>query len=315
MSDKDQNHHQNHHRPTQAEDDHTSQEENSMNEKPLPETADEQDLYEELHEDEIREIIHEHRGKRKQTVDDSKPRRPFPKWVFWLIAVFMVINLGAALPRIFSIPAIDFLQTSVTLLLDEEMQAYKQSIALVDTGNSKGTGFSVHPEGYVITNHHVIEDREQLWVYMNEKGPYAAEVLHTYEEIDLAVLDLEGDQFPYLEVNQEPEDLTNQPIYFIGNPLRFSGIANEGTVIGKTNAVSIDVEAYMLDAPVYKGNSGSPVITENGQVVGVIYATKEDSEHGRIGLAIPIEALLKQTGDTILPKINEHSDEEQSNRE
>lgn len=48
MSDKDQNHHQNHHRPTQAEDDHTSQEENSMNEKPLPETADEQDLYEEL---------------------------------------------------------------------------------------------------------------------------------------------------------------------------------------------------------------------------------------------------------------------------
>ena len=92
MSDKDQNHHQNHHRPTQAEDDHTSQEENSMNEKPLPETADEQDLYEELHEDEIREIIHEHRGKRKQTVDDSKPRRPFPKWVFWLIAVFMVIN-------------------------------------------------------------------------------------------------------------------------------------------------------------------------------------------------------------------------------
>lgn len=47
----------------------------------------------------------------------------------------------------------------------------------------------------------------------------------------------------------------------------------------------------------------------------MIYATKEDSEHGRIGLAIPIEALLKQTGDTILPKINEHSDEEQSNRE
>lgn len=85
MSDKDQNHHQNHHRPTQAEDDHTSQEENSMNEKPLPETADEQDLYEELHEDEIREIIHEHRGKRKQTVDDSKPRRPFPKWVFGLL--------------------------------------------------------------------------------------------------------------------------------------------------------------------------------------------------------------------------------------
>ncbi|MBR7553036.1 S1C family serine protease [Allobacillus sp. GCM10007491] len=308
MSDRDQNEH----RPNHGDVNSDSQEDRSLNEQSPPETVDEHDLYENLTEEEIREIIHEQKGMHKQTVNNSKPKGPpFPKWVFWLIAVFMVINLGAALPRIFSIPAIDFLQTSVTLFMDEDMQAHKQSIALVDTGSSKGTGFSVHPEGYVITNHHVIEDREQLWVYMNEKGPYSAEVIHTYEEIDLAVLDLEGSQFPYLEVNEEPGDLTGQSIYFIGNPLRFSGIANEGKIIGKTDAVSIEEDAYMLDAPVYKGNSGSPVMTEDGQVIGVIYATKDDPEHGRIGLAIPIEALLEQTGDTILPKSNDKSSKEQ----
>ncbi|MFC0016000.1 MULTISPECIES: S1C family serine protease [Allobacillus] len=309
MSDRDQNEHG----PTNEDVNLNSQADHSLNEQSPPETADERDLYENLTEEEIREIIQEQRGKHKQTANDSKPKGPpFPKWVFWLIAVFMVINLAAALPRIFSIPAIDFLQTSVTLFMDEEMQTHKKSIALVDTGTSKGTGFSIHPEGYVITNHHVIENREQLWVYMNEKGPYAAEVIHTYEEIDLAVLDLEGNEFPYLDVNQEPGDLTGQSIYFIGNPLRFSGIANEGKIIGKTDAISIEENAYMLDAPVYKGNSGSPVMTEDGQVIGVIYATKEDSEHGRIGLAIPIEALLEQTGDSILPKSNDKSSNEQS---
>lgn len=268
-----------------------------------PETADEQDLYEELDEEEIRAIIQEQKIQQAtQPEKKSKPKRPFPKWVFWLIAVFMVINIGAALPRLFSLPAIEFLQTSVSLFMDEDMQEYKESIALVDTGNSKGTGFSVHPEGYIITNEHVIDDREQLWVYINEEGPYGAEVIHTYEEIDLAVLDLEGDGFPYLEVANDQSIDTNQPIYFIGNPLRFSGIANEGTIIGTTGESSLDSEVIMLDAPVYRGNSGSPVMTEDGTVIGVIYATREDADYGRIGLAVPIESLLERTGDSILPE-------------
>ncbi len=46
----------------------------------------------------------------------------------------------------------------------------------------------------------------------------------------------------------------------------------------------------MLKAPVYRGNSGSPVINQSGKVIGVIYATRQSDEHGKVGLAIPIDA-------------------------
>lgn len=50
----------------------------------------------------------------------------------------------------------------------------------------------------------------------------------------------------------------------------------------------------MLDAPVYRGNSGSPVINEAGKVIGIIFATTKDDEYGHVGLFVPIDLLQKQ---------------------
>ncbi|WP_084500555.1 S1C family serine protease [Halalkalibacillus halophilus] len=250
------------------------------------------DLYEDLDEDEMRELIEEERARKKQEEleEEKKPKRPFPKWVFWLIAFLLFFNIAAALPSIFSLPAIDFIRTSAELMLDEDVQEYRESIVTVDTGVSTGTGFIISEDGYMLTNQHVIDDREQLWIYLADEGPVDATIVEEYPEIDLALLQIEGDGHPYLELAEETSYLPQEPFYFIGSPLGFSGIANQGEIIGEASSSSVEGSVLLLDAPIYRGNSGSPVINQDGEVIAVIYATRQDEEHGRIGLSIPIDS-------------------------
>ncbi|TFB22166.1 serine protease [Filobacillus milosensis] len=267
-----------------------------MTDEKRPDVIDE-DLYEDIDEEEMYEILQEKKQeiREKKQTSEYKPKRPFPKWVFWLIALFMLINIWAALPNLFSLAAIDFVKTSAQLMLNDDVKEYKKSVVLVDTGGGKGTGFSFSEEGHILTNYHVIDDRERLWIYFDGEGPYSAEVEHTYPDIDLAVLDVEGDGFPHLELAEKTSFEENEHFYFIGNPLRFSGIANEGKVIGWTSSSSIEGDVLMLKAPVYSGNSGSPVINHDGKIIGVVYATRRTDENGKVGLAIPIDAFYERS--------------------
>ena len=77
----------------------------------------------------------------------------------------------------------------------------------------------------------------------------------------------------------------------IGNPLYFTQIANEGAILGMVSVAGRQRPVMAVDAPVFKGNSGSPVINEQGQAIGVIYATGEIVRAGKteqVGLAVPL---------------------------
>ncbi|WP_138420623.1 S1C family serine protease [Aquibacillus sediminis] len=250
-----------------------------------------EDLYEEIEDEELIEILKEERQKAYQKDKDegNKPKRPFPKWIFWVIALAMGINVIAVIPQTYSIPAIDFLITSAKLSTDPTIDEYQESVVVIESENSKGTGFSITSDGYIITNHHVIEDKRQLAVAYPEQGLFQAEVEASFPEVDLAVLKVDGEDFPYLELADETAFEKDDPIRFIGNPLRFNGIANEGTVIGYTDLKDWEQPVMMLQAPIYRGNSGSPVIDQNGEVIGVVFATLRHQQYGRVGLAVPID--------------------------
>jgi serine protease Do len=257
-------------------------------EKKKPETVDEADLYEEFDPEELYEIIQEEKRKTRIKKDIEKPKRPFPRWAFWLIAIFMIVSMLSFLPKTFSIPILDFLKTSTKLSSIDVIDEYQESIVVVETGDSKGTGFSITADGYILTNHHVIEDGDHLWVSYKNEGMYEGEIVGSYPEIDLALLKVDGADLPHLTLASTTSFTENEHIYFIGNPLNFSGIANEGEVIGYTLSSDLNKEVLMLDAPVYHGNSGSPVINMDGEVIGVVYATSHRDPYGKVGLAIPI---------------------------
>ncbi|GAB3798627.1 S1 family peptidase [Virgibacillus kimchii] len=253
-----------------------------------------EDLYEEFDDEELYELVQEEKQKAleraRREKEEPMPKRRFPKWIFWLIAIAMVFNIFALIPQTFSIPAIDFLQTSARLSTQDDIQTYKESVVVVETMDSRGTGFSISEDGTIMTNHHVIEGEEEVTVAFPEIGLFQAEVIEKYPDIDLAVLEVEGEEaFPYLTLAEEAEFQEGEHIYFIGNPLMFNGIANEGTIAGYTGLSSWDESVVMLQAPVYRGNSGSPVINHEGKVIGVIFATLTHDVEGRVGLFVPID--------------------------
>lgn len=218
-----------------------------------------------------------------------KPNRPFPKWIFWTMAVVLFINSFAIIFQIYSIPAIEFIKTSAKLSAQEDIARYKEAVVVVLTDDSKGTGFSISEEGQILTNYHVVDDNKSVIVGFPEAGRFKADVIKTYPSIDLAILQVDEKDLPYLELAENPSYSFGDPITFIGNPLKFTGIANEGTLIDFYQLSDWEVPVMMMEAPVYRGNSGSPVLNEEGQVIGIVFATLDHDEHGKVGLFIPIK--------------------------
>ena len=231
----------------------------------------------------------------KEATDKNKPKskRPFPKWIFWTMAVVLFVNTFAVIFQIYSIPAIEFIKTSARLSAQEDIARYKEAVVVVLTDSSKGTGFSFSSDGQILTNYHVVEGNDSVIVGFPEDGHFRANVIQTYPSIDLAVLQVDEEELPYLELSENPAYMFGDPITFIGNPLKFTGIANEGSLIDFYQLSDWDVPVMMMEAPVYRGNSGSPVLDKDGQVIGVVFATLDHDEHGKVGLFVPIEEYYK----------------------
>ena len=253
------------------------------------------DSNEELTDEEFNELVLEAQREAllKDALDKSNPnsktKRPFPRWMFWAMAIVMMFSTFSLTFETYSIPAIEFLKTSAKLSTDQDISTYKKSVVVITTEDSKGTGFSISSDGKVLTNYHVIEGNEKVTVTFPEDGRFTANVIDTYPTIDLAVLELEGDNLPFLQLADQTKFLDNEHIYFIGNPLKFNGIANEGKIIDYIKLDSLEKEVIMIKAPVYRGNSGSPIINQKGEVIGVVFATLNHDEHGKVGLFVPID--------------------------
>ncbi|MCA9986530.1 MAG: trypsin-like peptidase domain-containing protein [Anaerolineales bacterium] len=140
-----------------------------------------------------------------------------------------------------------------------------------------GSGFIIDPSGIAVTNNHVVTGAAFLEVYIQgEDRPRNARVLGVSECSDLAVIDIDGDGFPYLEWYGDPINV-GLDIYTAGFPLgdpEFTltrGIVSKAQASGETNWASVD-NVIEHDATINPGNSGGPLVTVDGRVVGVNYA-------------------------------------------
>jgi serine protease Do len=168
-----------------------------------------------------------------------------------------------------------------------------------------GSGFIIAPSGIAVTNNHVVTGAALLKVWVGgEREPRNAKVLGVSECSDLAVIDIEGEGYPYLEW-YDGDITAGLSIYVAGFPLGdpeytlLQGIVSKERAGGETNWASVDrvIEHTALTNP---GNSGGPVVTQDGKVVAVHYAgDPETIQHFAIARdeALPILEQLRAGKD------------------
>lgn len=248
---------------------------------------------EEIEEEEFRQLVlqAQREALEEEQSDKGKPvrKRKLPRAAIWIMAAVLLFQPVAFLFDIYSLPAIEFLKTSSRLSKEPDIAEWKQSVAVILTEDGKGTGFVVSDDGLVVTNHHVVQNRKQITVAFDGNGRYAAETVAEDRINDLAVLRMEAvpDISP-LPLSDSPDYPSDQRVQFIGNPLNFYGIANEGRLIGETGWADRTAPVILLDAPVYRGNSGSPVFHDR-EVIGVIFAITDLESCGKVGMFIRSE--------------------------
>ncbi|MBW7882020.1 MAG: trypsin-like peptidase domain-containing protein [Caldilineaceae bacterium] len=170
---------------------------------------------------------------------------------------------------------------------------------LMEAGS--GSGFIIDTAGRVVTNNHVVTGAAYYKVYLQgQSTPVNARVLGVSECADLAVIDLEGDGYPYLAWYEEPIKV-GLDVYAAGFPLGdpeytlTRGIVAKARTGGESNWASVD-GVIQHDAIIDHGNSGGPLVTADGQIVGINYAGNIESNQyyaiGRDGALPVIRQLL-----------------------
>src|SRR5690625_7361539 len=130
----------------------------------------------------------------------------------------MFFNVFALIPQTFSIPAIDFLITSAKLSVNEDIKTYKKAVTVIETEDSKGTGFAITEDGAILTNYHVIEGEETVTVAFLDEGLFTADVVDTYPSSDVAVLQADGAGFPVLDVAAASTTQPQEDAHSLGEP-------------------------------------------------------------------------------------------------
>ncbi len=173
---------------------------------------------------------------------------------------------------------------------------------------ASGSGVLISADGYIVTNNHVVEGTDHLTVTLNNKEDYKARVIGTDPSTDLAVIKIEGHDFPFLTFSNSDNVHLGQWVLAIGYPLDLATTVTSGIVSAKSRNIGINsrnsstpVESFIqTDAAVNPGNSGGALVNTDGDVIGINSAIASPTgSYAGYSYAIPSNLVAKVAGDII----------------
>jgi len=156
---------------------------------------------------------------------------------------------------------------------------------------AQGSGFIISPDGYILTNNHLVGDAEKVFVEVVDGRKFTAEKIGTDEDSDVAVVKIDANDLKYLKMADSDTLEVGEWVLAIGNPLGLSHTVTAGIVSakGRSGFGLATLENFIqTDAAINFGNSGGPLIDLDGEVVGINAAIVGASGNIGIGFAIPI---------------------------
>jgi serine protease Do len=160
-----------------------------------------------------------------------------------------------------------------------------------------GSGFIVSKDGYILTNNHVVANMDRVSVTLSDKRMFDAKVIGKDPTTDVAVIKIEGNNFPFVSLGDESTARVGQWVLAIGNPLDLEFTVTAGIISAKnrkvqnlpgSTAASI-TDFIQTDAAINPGNSGGPLVNIRGEVIGINSAIASGTGYySGYGFAIPI---------------------------
>ena len=173
---------------------------------------------------------------------------------------------------------------------------------------SSGSGMIISQDGYILTNNHVVEGAEKLTVTMTSGEEYEATLIGTDSDNDVALIKIEGENFPTVSIGDSDSIQVGEQLCAIGNPL---GELTNTLTVGYVSALDreinengIPINMFQTDCAINSGNSGGPIFDMNGNVVGITTAKySSGSSSGAsiegIGFCIPINDAMEIVNDLL----------------
>ncbi len=170
-------------------------------------------------------------------------------------------------------------------------------------GMSAGSGVIISPEGYIVTNNHVVEESTDITVTTFDGKEHPAKVVGTDPKTDLAVIKIEGDALPFISWSVQESIRVGDLVLAVGSPFGLTSSVTMGIIsaMGRGNVGITEYEDFIqTDAPINPGNSGGPLVNMAGEIVGIntaIFSRTGGSEG--IGFAIPVDIVQDITSSLI----------------
>jgi serine protease Do len=157
-----------------------------------------------------------------------------------------------------------------------------------------GSGFIMSADGYIMTNAHVIEGADDVYVTLTDKREYKAKVIGADKRTDVALVKIDGNNLPRLPIGDSAKLRTGEWVIAIGSPFGLENTVTAGIVSSKARDTGDYLQLIQTDVAVNPGNSGGPLINMRGEVVGInsqIYS--RSGGYMGISFAVPIDEAMR----------------------
>jgi Do/DeqQ family serine protease len=167
-----------------------------------------------------------------------------------------------------------------------------------------GSGVLITPDGYIVTNNHVVAGADELTVTLNDKREFKAKVIGTDPSTDLGLIKIDASDLPFVNFSNSDDVRVGEWVLAVGNPFNLTSTVTAGIVSAKGRDLHIvqdqaPIESFIqTDAAINPGNSGGALVNLNGELIGINTAIASPTgSYSGYGFAIPANIVAKVVDD------------------